>query len=175
MVDDNPAITTEQFAMDAMASHVTHNRVLGIVDYVELFKGDNWRESEEQRISNAVRNQRVVAWKTGSCEIALSQFSKTSIRGDLIGSLSEARYTGAYEQALDWGIILWNPKQMKERNIKFSLPDNKRDDIAYGFVQKNKRYPVGEFELEWYPEFSTFRDMALPMGQWTRRNKEDEW
>lgn len=176
LLDDTPNITSSELVSNALAQHITNGpRILGVADYVELF-GDKNRDSEEQRVSSAVRNQRHIAWKTGSCEIVVSQFSNEALKtSDKIGGLSRARYSGAIEHACDWGIEIYNPPQMTNKGIKFVLPDDYNENLAYALVEKNKDHAVGRVVLEWTPEITRFKDVALGMNELYRSNYEGDF
>lgn len=162
--NDSPDLSTEQFVTHATIQGVIDKRVLGISDYLELFSDK--KDTEELRISNAARNIRRVCWRTGSCEIAISQVNN-SVMSTMtkIAGLDKARYSGAIKHIIDWGIEIWNPIQMKKANISFTCPPHLSEDRAYALVEKNKDYSVGQVALDWIPEFMRFRDMALPMNK----------
>jgi replicative DNA helicase len=162
--DDNPNITSAEFSWQSIAMHIEHGkRVLGVGDYIELFKDKG--DSEELRVSNVVRGHRHVCWETGACEILISQFSNAVFAtSDKIGGVGKTRYSGAISHAADWFIEVWNPPQMMLSNIDFDPPEWADMSYAYVLVQKNKDHAVGNTPLFWTPEFTQFRDPSLPMG-----------
>lgn len=168
--NDNPDITTDELSWHAIAQDYLEKRVLGISDYAELFKDSG--TSEELRISNIVRNHRRIAWRVGSCEVLLSQVTSNSPTKWAL--LKDARYTRSFEQALDWGIVIYNPIQMTRRGVPFAQHPSTKPDFAYWSIQKNKGYDVGIEPVLWEPEYSRFKDMALPMGQ-LYQFKQDEF
>lgn len=169
--NDNPDLTTDELSWHAIAQDYLEKRVLGISDYAELFKDAG--QSEELRVSSIVRNHRRIAWRVGSCEVLLSQVTSNS--ATKWATLRDARYTRSFEQALDWGIIIYNPVQMIRRGIDFVQHRDTNSDRAYWSIQKNKGYDVGIEAVSWQPEYSRFIDMALPMNQLYQFEREDEF
>lgn len=164
LYDDNAFLTTDELIWEATANHTQSKRVLGISDYGELFSDK--ASSEELRVSGIFKNHRKLAWRLGSCEIVLSQFSnRANDSGSRMGDLSNARYSGAIEHILDWGLIVYNPKQMRKRGVKFTLPSELNEDMAYVIVQKNKDYKPGTIPFNWVPECTRFEDTTLMMGE----------
>lgn len=164
-IDDNPDITTTQFAASAIALHLEKGpRKIGISDYLELFTDTG--KSEELRVSQAVRQIRKIGWNTGAAEIVISQLNNSVMMTDTkIGGISRTRYSGAIGQAADWFVEVYNPVGMKNANITFSLPEGFVEDRAYILIQKNKDYPTGNFPIEWIPQFTRFKDVKLPVGR----------
>ncbi len=164
-MDDNPDLTSSKLVWSAMASHLEHGpRVLGIADYIELFTDE--QDSEELRVAKVVRTHRRVCWEVGSCEIAVSQFNNSvMLTSSKIGGKERARYSGAIAHGSDWFVEIWNPPQMRLAGIDFTLPDGYNGNCAYALIEKNKDHRVGREAFEWTPEFTRFRDMALPMGE----------
>jgi replicative DNA helicase len=164
-IDDNPDITTDQFAASAISLHLEKGpRKIGVSDYLELFADKG--KSEELRVSQAVRQIRKIGWNTGAAEIVISQLNNSVMMTDSkIGGISRTRYSGAIGQAADWFLEVYNPISMRRANIDFTLPEGFVDDMAYVLVQKNKDFPTGHFPMEWYPEFTRFRDPELAPGR----------
>jgi replicative DNA helicase len=164
-IDDNPDITSSQFSNSAIAIGIERGpRVLGVSDYVELFTDKG--ESEELRISNAVRQIRKVGWATGAAEIVISQLNNSVMMTDSkIGGLARTRYSGAIGQAADWFGEVYNPVAMKKANIDFTLPDGMVEDMAYLLIHKNKDYPIGWVPFEWIPQYTRFQDPTLSAGK----------
>ena len=176
--NDSPDITTSQFVVHATVQGIIYKRILGISDYIELF--NDRADSEELRVSRAVRNVRRVSWKTDSCEILISQFNNSVLNTlDKIGGMHKARYSGAIGQAADWFVEIWNPIQLIAANLKpASIPEGLKDDRAYAFIEKNKDYHLGKVPFMWVPEYMRFSDMSLPLGSvynFEAAELVDEW
>ncbi len=164
-LDDNPNMSAQKMVWSAAAMHLEHGpRKLGIADYVELFSDK--ADSEELRVSEVVRTHRKVCWELGSCEIGICQLNNSAtMTNSKIGGLERIRYSGAIGHAADWVLEIYNPPQMRRRGMDFILPDGFNGNSAYMLCEKNKDYEVGREPFEWTPEFTRFRDMALPMGE----------
>lgn len=165
--DDTSRMTSTQMAWQAIALNLKVKRIFAVSDYLELFSDEG--NSEELRVSQAVRNIRHIAWETGSCECVISQFNNSVMMTDTkIGGMFKTRYSGAISQAADWFLEVYNPIEMTKKAIEYVLPDGYRSDMAYILVEKNKEYSTGKIELEWMSRFTRFRDIDLPTGQMYR-------
>jgi replicative DNA helicase len=170
--NDDPTITSSQFVTHAICEHLKNPRVLGISDYVELFKDK--AESEELRISGATRNIRTVCWETGSCEIMIVQVNDTAVNSSYkVGGMFSSRYSRAPAHAADWFIELVNYPQLEKAQLKATIPDNRNGQMAYALIEKNKDYPIGEEAFEWTAEYTLFRDTSLPLGKIYREYKRE--
>lgn len=157
-------LTSDEMKIQALISNLDCPRILSISDYAEKFRDRN-KDSEERRMNHIINNHRDVAWETHSCEILLSQVGPEAIKApSKIATWADARYSRSFENDLDFGLVIWNPVAMNARNIRFECPQDKRRDMAYIFIQKNRSYATGEEMFEWIPEWSSFRDPMLPMG-----------
>lgn len=162
--NDDPTITSTQFVTHAICEHLKEPRILGISDYVELFKDK--QESEELRISGATRNIRTVCWETGSCEIMIVQANDAAVSSKYkVGGMFSSRYSRAPAHAADWYIEMVNYPQLKKAQLEVIVPDNRNGDMAYALIEKNKDYPIGEEAFEWTAEYTLFRDVSLPLGK----------
>lgn len=162
VIDDNPSITSDEVYFQASILHLKYKRVLGISDYTELFTDK--AANEELRVSGIIRKIKSISRKLGSCEILLSQFNNDGIKNNYkLGSLSDSRYSGAYNQALDWGIVIYNPRAMRKKQIQFTLPDGMSEDYAYLIKQKDRQYSTSQMTVEWIPEYSMFRDLSVDL------------
>ena len=171
--NDDPTITSSQFVTHAICEHLKKPRVLGISDYVELFKDK--AESEELRISQATRNIRTVCWETGSQEIMIVQVNDTAVNSSYkVGGMFSSRYSRAPAHAADWFIELVNYPQLAKAQLKASIPDKRNGEMAYALIEKNKDYPIGEEAFEWTAEYTLFRDTSLPVGRIYREAKKED-
>ena len=172
--DDNPNVSSKSVLWNAIAQHnLKGPRRMGVTDYLQLLKDSN-DNSEELRVSGAIKNQQLIARETGSAEISISPMNNAVLlHQDKLGSLSNARYSGIIAYDADWGGIVYNPPQMRKKNIHFTLPDGFSNDLATFVLEKNRDHKVGKIDLEWNPNWTQFRDLALPMGQLFRRHLSD--
>ncbi len=164
VIDDNPNVTSSQLTWQAIAQNLQQKRVLGISDYIELFK--DTAATEELRVSGIIRNLRSISWRTNSCELAISQVNGRVLKiPSKIGGLGNARYSGSISHTVDWGAEILNYPQMEKRQIRAIPADGKDTSFAYFLLEKNKEGPLGEEPFEWTAEFTRFRDISLPIGQ----------
>jgi replicative DNA helicase len=162
VIDDNPSITSDEVYFQASILHLKYKRILGISDYTELFTDK--AANEELRVSGIIRKIKSISRKLGSCEILLSQFNNDGIKNIYKkGSLTDSRYSGAYNQALDWGVVIYNPRAMRKKQIQFTLPDGMNEDYAYLIKEKDRQYSTSQMILEWIPEYSMFRDLSVDL------------
>lgn len=164
MFNDDPSVTSSDLVLHATAQSLKHKRVLGLSDYAELFQ-DKTKDNEELRVATIVKNHRQIAWKTGSCEMLISQVNN-SVYGNQykIAGLERARYSGVFQHATDWAIEVWNPPQMTKSQISFKCPEQYDPEFAYWFVVKNKNGPLGDIRMRWIPEKTRFVDTKNPVG-----------
>jgi len=137
-------------------------RVIGI-DYSELVPDRN-SNSEEQRVSSIFRNAQKLSRSTESCTIMLSQFPQAVLNNDdtKLGGAWQTRYSGSGHHAAEVSGIIYNPPQMRQAGISFSLPKFLPDaDNAYLVIGKNKDGKTGWVKLNWTPGFTRFSDPAL--------------
>lgn len=171
--NDDPTITSSQFVTHAICEHLKEPRILGISDYVELFKDKG--DSEELKISSATKNIRTVCWETGSCEIMIVQANDTAVKSEYkIGGMFSSRYSRVPAHASDWYIELVNYPQLRKAQMSVTVPDKRNESMAYALIEKNKDYPIGEEAFEWTAEYTLFRDASLPVGKIYREFKKED-
>lgn len=174
--NDDPSLTSSQFVTHAISRSLKNPRVMGISDYVELFKDS--ATSEELRISQATRNVRGVCWETGSCEVMVVQVNDKAVNSEYkTGGMFASRYSRAPSQAADWYIEILNYPQLRRAQLSVTVPDGRDENLAYALIEKNKDYPVGEEPFSWIPEYTQFRDISLPLGVLYREhsNRQDDF
>lgn len=173
-------MSTGDITIQANAMMAQHKNVHVVgVDYSELVP-DKTGNSEEQRVANVFRNCKRLAQSLGPSVIVLSQ-----VTGEAFNSSSRiagawgTRYTKVGWHAADLEIELYNPVQMRQMSMSFTLPDHLPDsEHAYLLIQKNKNGPLGYVKLNWTPECTRLTDPAMiSFGgkKWLYRNLDQVW
>jgi len=133
-------------------------RVVGI-DYSELVPDRPQTRSEEQRVSGIYRNAQRLSRVTGSCVIVISQFPNEALSDPTkLGAVWMTRYSGSGFHAADVAAILYNPRQMRNNQISFQLPNGFDENSAYLVIGKNKEGKTGAIKLDWTPGAVRFAD-----------------
>ena len=140
---------------------------LVIVDYLQLMTsaGGPVRASDnrQQIVSDMSRSLKLMAKELNVPVICLSQLSRANeTRGatQRRPMLSDLRDSGAIEQDADIVLFLYRESYYEE--------DTDSPNVAECIVAKNRHGETGTVELEWRPEYTTFRNLTR------RYDDEDE-
>ena len=132
---------------------------LVIIDYLQLMtsaggtqrSGDN----RQQVVSDISRSLKLMAKELQVPVLCLSQLSRaneTRSAGQRRPMLSDLRESGAIEQDADIVMFIYREDYYDE--------DTENRNIAECIVAKNRHGETGTVELEWRPEFTTFRNLT---------------
>ena len=136
------------------------NLGLVIVDYLQLMSSaDGTVRSSDSRqniVSDMSRSLKLMAKELNVPVICLSQLSRDNekrAQGQRRPMLSDLRDSGAIEQDADIVLFLYRDSYYEENT------DN--PNVAGCIVAKNRHGETGTIQLEWRPEFTLFRNLAL--------------
>lgn len=126
---------------------------LVIIDYLQLMTtGRDYDSNRQQAVSDMSRNMKLYAGELGVPIIVLSQMSRdVEKRDDHSPKLSDLRESGAIEQDADVVMFLHKPAQFNP-----AMPE----DVVQLIVRKNRNGPVGEIDLKWEGDVTSFREYA---------------
>jgi replicative DNA helicase len=148
-IDDTPRLSIATLRARARRMKSQHGIGLVIIDYLQLMQGGR-QESRVQEVSDISSGLKAVAKELEVPVLALSQLSRASEqRNDKRPQLSDLRDSGAIEQDADVVLFLYR-EGMHKPDI-----DKARTELI---VAKNRNGPVGEIELIFNAEQTTFRE-----------------
>ena len=110
IIHDKGGLTIEQFSNQALFMVENLGVQMIFLDYLQLMKGDNAKQTRESEISTISRGVKSVAKNLNVPIMALSQLSReTEKRGNKIPQLSDLRDSGSIEQDSDIVIFAFRP------------------------------------------------------------------
>ncbi len=153
-VDDSPAINVLEMKAKARRLVAEHKVGLIIVDYLQLMRGRQTRDSNrEQEIADISRSLKGLAKELDIPVIALSQLNRAvESREDKRPRLADLRESGAIEQDADLIIFLYREKKYK--------PDTSLGNIAEANIGKHRNGPEGMVKLTFIEEFARFESYS---------------
>lgn len=124
---------------------------LVVIDYLQLMTtGRDYDNNRQQAVSDMSRNMKLYAGELGVPIVVLSQMSRdVEKRDDHSPKLSDLRESGAIEQDADVVMFLHKPSQFNP-----AMPE----DVVQLIVRKNRNGPVGEIDLKWQGDTTTFSE-----------------
>ena len=132
---------------------------LVIIDYLQLMTSAGGpaknNENRQQIVSDMSRSLKLMAKELNVPVICLSQLSRANeSRGasQRRPMLSDLRESGAIEQDADIVLFLYRDSYYDE--------DSDSPNLAECIVAKNRHGETGTVQLEWRPEFTTFRNLS---------------
>lgn len=151
LIDEDSMITVAD--INAKCKRVD-NLGLVIIDYLQLMSSAGKRsgagENRQQVVSEMSRYLKIMAKELDVPVICLSQLSRASEkRENKRPMLSDLRESGAIEQDADIVMFLYRDDYYDK--------DSESHNIAECIIAKNRHGETGTVELEWVPQFTTFR------------------
>jgi len=156
-IDDTPALSVLEMRAKARRLKRDPKTKLGlvIVDYIQLMRSSEGRDSREQEISEISRSLKALAKELQVPVIALSQLNRqVENRHPPIPRLADLRESGAIEQDADVIIFLYREE--------YYVDDSDKKGIAEIIVAKQRNGPTDSIELTFLREITRFenREMA---------------
>ena len=151
-IDDAGMVNILQ--MRTMARRLQAERGLGllIVDYLQLMDSSNRNHSAVQQVTEISRALKALAKELNVPVLALSQLSRAvESRTPSIPRLSDLRESGSIEQDADVVMFIY-------REDKY-LENPERRNVAKIIIAKHRNGPVGEVELYFDENKTTFRNL----------------
>ena len=113
-LDDTPGLSIQQLRAKCARLHAQHPLRLVLVDYIQLMRGDQ-KGNREQEVGSISRGLKELAKELDAPVIALSQLSRDVEKrgGEKRPMLSDLRESGSLEQDADCIIFLWRGEYYK--------------------------------------------------------------
>ena len=175
-IDDTPALPISQLAARARRLKRTHGLDLLIVDYLQLVRPAQARDSRVNEVSEITQGLKAIAKELDIPVLALSQLSRqVEAREDKRPQLADLRESGSIEQDADVVMFVFREEYYAERE---KPSDDKLDAIAawqermerlHGkaevIIGKQRHGPIGTVELSFEGRFTRFGNLARPWQQ----------
>lgn len=150
-IEDTGSISVLQ--MRAMARRLQSQKGLGliVIDYLQLIQPSAKAQSPVQEITEISRDLKALAKELEVPVLALSQLSRAVEHRQGQPRLSDLRESGSLEQDSDVVMFIHREDKIK--------PDTPRQNIADIIIAKHRNGPVGEIELYFDSELTSFREI----------------
>ncbi|MCD8330942.1 MAG: replicative DNA helicase [Oscillospiraceae bacterium] len=152
LLDDNPSLTVAD--MNAACRRV-ENLGLVVVDYLQLMQSSGGKsyanENRQQAVSDISRALKIMAKELQVPVICAAQLSRSNEKEGRVRlpRLSDLRESGAIEQDADIVMFLHREDYYDE--------NTENRNVANCIIAKNRHGETGTIDLQWVPEFTTFR------------------
>ena len=155
-IDDTPALSVLELRAKARRLKRDPDTKLGLimVDYLQLMRGSESKDSREQEISEISRSLKALAKELNVPVLALSQLNrKVEDRNPPIPRLADLRESGAIEQDADVIAFIYRDAAYDEDSAKKGLTEI--------IIAKQRNGPTGSVELTFIREYTRFEDSLL--------------
>ena len=155
-IDDTPAITVLELRAKARRLWRDPASKLGliVVDYLQLMRSSEGKDSREQEISEISRSLKALAKELQVPVIALSQLNRqVENRSPAVPRLSDLRESGAIEQDADVIMFIYRDEAYNDNSDRKGLADI--------IIAKQRNGPVGKVELAFLREYTRFENREL--------------
>jgi len=155
-IDDTPAITVLE--MKAKARRLKSETDLGLIvlDYLQLMRGIQFKDSREQEISEISRSLKALAKELNIPVVALSQLNrKVEDRTNKRPQLADLRESGAIEQDADVITFIYRDEVYNRSE------DNPEKGMAEIIIGKQRNGPVGMVKLAFLEKYTSFVNLAM--------------
>jgi replicative DNA helicase len=155
-IDDTPALSILELRAKARRLKRDAAAKLGlvIVDYIQLMRSSEGKDSREQEISEISRSLKALAKELKVPVVALSQLNRqVENRSPPIPRLADLRESGAIEQDADVILFLYREEYYNE--------DTDRRGIAEVHIAKQRNGPTGQVDLTFLREFTRFENREV--------------
>jgi replicative DNA helicase len=163
-VDDSSDLGIHELRAKARRLHARERLGLIIVDYLQLMRPEDSRDSRVEQIGQISRGLKILARELNVPVIAVSQLSRAvEARPDKIPLLSDLRESGQIEQDADVVIFIF-------RDEYYTRENSERPDEADLIIAKHRNGPVGKVVLVFqsrYPKFVSYQRESgtdIPLG-----------
>jgi replicative DNA helicase len=159
-IDDTPALSVLELRAKARRLKRDPQAKLGlvIVDYIQLMRSTEGRDSREQEISEISRSLKALAKELQVPVVALSQLNRqVESRHPPIPRLADLRESGAIEQDADVIIFLYREEYYVDESDKKGLADI--------IVAKQRNGPTDTIELTFLREITRFENREMAPDQ----------
>ncbi|RTQ45855.1 replicative DNA helicase [Hymenobacter gummosus] len=160
-LDDTPGLSIQQLRAKCARLHAQHPLGLVLVDYIQLMRGDQ-KGNREQEVGSISRGLKELAKELNAPVIALSQLSRDVEKrgGEKRPLLSDLRESGSLEQDADCIIFLWRGEYYDITEYDDGSPT--RDTVLFD-VAKHRNGATDEVIAACNMRRGTFHDLT-PAG-----------
>ena len=155
-IDDRAAQSPLEIRAKARRLKRDSDAALGliIVDYLQLMRGSEGRDSREQEISEISGSLKALAKELRVPVLALSQLNRrVEDRNPPVPRLSDLRESGAIEQDADVIAFIYREEDPPE--------DDDRPEPVKLSVAKQRNGPIGIVDLEFQRKYTRFGDFGM--------------
>ncbi len=155
-VDDSPAMSVSELRAKARRLHRDPQAKLKlvIVDYLQLMRSSEGKDSREQEISEISRSLKALAKELHVPVVALSQLNRqVESRDRGKPRLADLRESGAIEQDADVIMFIYREEVYVE--------DSDKQGVAEIIVAKQRNGPIGSVELTFLREYTRFENREV--------------
>lgn len=155
-IDDTAGLNVMEMRTMARRLQAEHGLGLIIVDYLQLIEGraNANVDNRVQVVSEISRSLKGLARELRVPIIALSQLSRgVESRDDQKPKLSDLRESGSIEQDADVVMFIYREDRAK-KNVE-------KTGIANIIVAKHRNGPIGEIDLYFKEEYTSFQDLDI--------------
>jgi replicative DNA helicase len=159
-IDDTPALSVLELRAKCRRLKAEHNVQLVVVDYLQLMRGDQGG-NREQEIASISRALKGIAKELSVPVLALSQLSRgvETRGGDKRPQLSDLRESGSIEQDADIVMFLYRPEYYKITVDEEGMPTQGVGEVI---VAKHRNGSTGTAKLKFIGKFTKFADFDAP-------------
>jgi replicative DNA helicase len=159
-IDDTPALSVLELRAKCRRLKAEHNVQLVVVDYLQLMRGDQGG-NREQEIASISRALKGIAKELNVPVLALSQLSRgvETRGGDKRPQLSDLRESGSIEQDADIVMFLYRPEYYKITVDEDGMPTQGVGEVI---IAKHRNGSVGTAKLKFIGKYTKFADFDAP-------------
>jgi replicative DNA helicase len=151
-IDDTAGLNVMEMRTMARRLQSEHGLGLIIIDYLQLIEGRSNVENRVQVVSEISRSLKGLARELRIPIIALSQLSRgVESRDDQKPKLSDLRESGSIEQDADVVMFIYRED--------FAKKNAEKTGIANIIIAKHRNGPIGEVDLYFKQEYTSFQDI----------------
>ncbi len=159
-IDDTPALSILELRAKCRRLKAEHNVQLIIIDYLQLMRGEQ-AGNREQEIASISRALKGIAKELTVPVVALSQLSRgvETRGGDKRPQLSDLRESGSIEQDADIVMFLYRPEYYKITVDEEGMPTQGMGEVI---IAKHRNGSTGTAKLKFIGKFTKFADFDAP-------------
>ncbi|MDO4583195.1 MAG: replicative DNA helicase [Planctomycetia bacterium] len=164
-IDDSPSRTVSEIAATARRLKRQGKLSLIIIDYLQLIKEDNSRDSRQEQVSKIARRLKGLAREMDVPVICLSQLNRqTEATGDHRPKLSQLRESGAIEQDADV-VMFVHREEYYHAGDRDYIEKKQLAGKAEIIIAKQRNGPTDTIPLAWIAKQTKFENLASPVYQ----------